>query len=126
VTPIYPGVTEIFSTLFSLTGEPVQVITARPRDSAVSTHEIVHKLANGIPYTIALTDSGDDKYLYLSPNDILIEDRRKTVLHLADIGIRSIVIDKDYNKIENESQIPEIITRVSSVHEIIPMLPNLL
>lgn len=125
-TPIYPGVTDLMRKIYHATGDPVQIITARPPGGAKSAFQICNKLMDGVPYSIALVDSGSDKYMHLNPDDILVEDRRRTILELTRIGIRSIVIDKEYNKIEDEYLYPEILDRVDSVMEIIPMLDDLL
>jgi len=117
-TPIYPGVRRLMRTMWEHTANPIQIITARPVRAAEHTHRIVQKIMEGIPYTLALVGTGADKLNYLEPRDILVEDRRKTVLHLARAGVRTYLIDKPYNQIPHEHRIPEI-TRISDIRAII-------
>ncbi len=125
-TRIFDGAHELMQTLWLLTADPIHIITARPGLFAKETYGTIKRIMKGIPFTMALVDASNDKLAHLNPDDILVEDRRQTVLHLAGAGVRSIIIDKEYNYIKHEHRIPEIIARVSGVHKIIPMLPYLL
>jgi len=114
IFPIYPGVYTLLQKVWHNTATPINVITARPIESALYTHKLLNKVMGGIPHTVALVDDGNDKLNYLDPDDILVEDRRKTALHLAKAGVRTYLIDKPYNQIPHEHRISEI-TRIPDI-----------
>jgi hypothetical protein len=124
-TPIFSGASELMEYIWQTTTEPIQIITARPLSGADSAHRICRKIMNGIPHSIAVAKSGREKYLHLKPGDILIEDCSQTALSLSDIGIASIIIDNEYNQIDNEDSIPEILGRVSNLHELLDFLVDI-
>lgn len=125
-TKLMFGAEDLVREIWERTAEPIQVITARPYEGAMSAHCICNRIFGDIPHTIAIVKSGSDKYLHMSDNDILVEDRRRTCLELAKKGLRSIIINTEYNQIENEDQIPEILARVKSPGHLISMLDVLL
>jgi len=125
-TLIFPGASELVNAVWDMTAEPIQIVTARPIYGAASAHRICEKLMGGIPYSISLVKNSDDKYLFMNTDDVLVEDRRKTVINISKIGLRSIILNQEYNFIINEFKYPGIIARVHSLYDILPILPELL
>lgn len=120
VTPIFDGARELTKEVYHRTGRPVSIITARPLNYASETYQQIDLILD-VPFNVAITQ-GPTKQAHLDPDDIIVEDRRQTVVELAEIGIRSLLVDKIYNQIDNP---PSQITRVSGLPEIITMLPDL-
>lgn len=120
ITPIFDGAKELLRAVYDLTGKPVSIITARPTDYATETFKVIERVTD-VPFTVAITE-GSQKFAHLEPHDIIVEDRRRTVLQLAEIGIRSLLIDRKYNQIENP---PPQVERVGGLLEIEEMLPQL-
>jgi len=121
ITPIFDGARELVRAVYNYTGRPISIITARPIDYATETFKVIDRVVD-VPFSVAITE-GNQKYAHLDPGDIIVEDRRRTVLQLAEIGIRSILVDKPYNQIKNP---PPQIQRVRGLLEIERMLPELL
>jgi hypothetical protein len=119
-TSIYDGASYLMQRIWQDTATPIQVITARPPNSAVYTVMHLNKVMKGIPYMLAMVDSGDQKINYLDPDDILVEDRRKTCIDLSRAGVRTILIDKTYNQIENQEDRYPLITRIPDIGSLNP------
>lgn len=126
----HDGAQELLRYVWQMTGSPIHIITARPSDYASETQLALERLFD-VPFLLGMTShdvdgtgAGSTKHLYLEPNDIFVEDRRRTVLQLEDVGIKTILVRRDYNEIENEED-HKLITFVDSLDEIIPMLPFL-
>ena len=123
ITPILDGAHQIMEILWHLTAEPIQIITARPPKGVTSAVCILNRIMMGIPYNIAFVDSAKDKYLHLGPDDVLVEDRRRTCLELAEIGVRTVMIKNEYNEIPGK--VPYI-TKIQCLKDLIPLIPDLL
>jgi FMN phosphatase YigB (HAD superfamily) len=126
----HEGAKELLRYVWQMTGSPVHIITARPSQYTTETQLLIERHFD-VPFLLGMTQhdidgtgGGSTKHLYLEPGDIFVEDRRRTVLELEKVGIRTILVDRHYNQIEDEEDHP-LITRVDSLDEIIPMLPFL-
>jgi hypothetical protein len=126
----HEGAQELLKYVWQMTGSPIHIITARPSNYTTETQLSIERLFD-VPFLLAMAhhdESGQggngNKHLYLEPDDIFVEDRRRTCFELEKVGIRTILVDRQYNKIENEEDHP-LITRVESLDCIIPMLPFL-
>lgn len=99
-TTIYPMVTELMHFLYTKTGEPPHIITARPIRAAEFTHKLVRRLMHGVPYLLTFSGGPDTKHIFLKPYEYFVEDRRKIALGLEKLGWKIFLLDKPYNQIE--------------------------
>jgi len=123
VIPLQPFAKRLLREVYCYTTEPISILTARPLSAANHTYKVADRLMDGIPYTIALIPNPADKVFHLAPNDVIIEDRRRTVLQLAEIGIHSVLVDMPYNKLKDPA--PAEILQVPDLEHIIPLIPAL-
>ena len=116
-TPIFPGATELLARLYELSGEPPFILTARPFDAANETYAMVSKVAQGTPFELALKHPKADKSQYLSNYGFFVEDRRRTALELSKTEICTLLIERNYNYIED---LPKNIIYIKGVADLIP------
>lgn len=114
---IAPGATELLSKLWCLTGDPIQVVTARPVSCYSYTHKLMEDICGSIPFVLIATNTGS-KIPYLRNKKYFVEDRRKNALELARQGKFIYLLDKTYNR-ENCSHLH--ILRIYSLEELIPI-----
>ena len=119
-TETYPGVGFLMRSLWQMTATPIQIITARPAWCADRTIMHLNRVMDGIPYLVAMVDSGDQKINYLDPDDILVEDRRKTCIDLSRAGVRTILVDMPYNQIVDQERRYPHITRIPALTHLNP------
>lgn len=108
LTPIFDYVPELMETLWERTREPIQFVTARPKEFAHHTHLLVSRFMGEVPYQIAFA-SGFDKPYFLGGYSYVLEDRRRTAIDLAENhGKIVFLVDAPYNQMPNHQRIVRI------------------
>jgi len=119
---IYPGATEILAKLYEKTGEPPVILTARQYSSATPTYKLVERVAKKTPFQLIFKSPNAHKADYLKNKyDHIVEDRRKTVLELFEMGFDPILVKKSYNKFNSNGNI----WKIEGIHELIPRIDSL-
>jgi len=115
---IYPGAQELLQKLFYLSGcnDPIRIVTARPISAVDDTYRLLDKRFSGFPYELIIAP-GRTKFLYLNRYKYMVEDRRRTAKHLAELNKEVFLLDRCYNKMAPMSAV----TRIGSIKDLIPL-----
>jgi hypothetical protein len=119
--PILPGIENFIDLLFSMTNDPIRIVTSRPVRVATATHKLIQRFCK-VPYVCIITGNSKEKYRYLNNYSFFVEDRRATAIDLAIRGKHIFLIDQIYNR---PCYGPRI-SRIASVEELIPMANHLI
>lgn len=92
----HPGAHEVLKELYRITGEPIKIITARPKNKVVQTVASIDRVLGDIPYLFAMVDSGMDKPKYVR-SKCFIDDRRRTAIDMASRGYTVFMPEREYN-----------------------------
>lgn len=120
----YEGVQKLFETLYSITKEPIPIVTARPSSQLQSAHDVVEKFST-VPFFIGYAKGWQQKFKFLTRYSYYVEDRRKTAFDLANRGKIVYLLARDYNKILNKERHFNII-RIGNIEDLILVANNVL
>ena len=118
---IYPGATELLAKIYEKSKEPPMILTARPFDTAHHAYAIVKKIAKKTPFSLILKHPSAHKSQYLSRYKIYVEDRRRTAIELAEMGIFVPLVRTTYNEIPDLKWYSNIYY-IDGIHELIPYI----
>lgn len=121
--PPFPGARELTNMVYSLTCEPIYIVTRRPISHAHWTHMAIEQFIQ-VPYKVAFPKTYD-KREYLDGYDYFIDDRRKTALELAAWGIEVLIPYREYNVIPIEAR-PNNLHFYKELTELVKEMPILL
>lgn len=109
----YPGAREIVKWTFEQTEEPVHFVTSRALKHASVTHWWLQDICEDIPFFVSF----DEKFKFAKFFDWFVEDRRKTAIQLAEMGVNVIVPTRSYNDLPDG--IPQRVRdRIWSIHSL--------
>ena len=108
-----PGAQNLISRLWHWTHDPISIITARPIESAQSTHDLIRHRLCRTPYTLSLPSGNDRgalaKIPYILRFKYYVEDNPEIAWLLAtQTNVKVFLIDKPYNKELNHRNITRI------------------
>jgi hypothetical protein len=118
--PIFEGAEDLCRILFTATNDPIRIVTSRPIRAATATHKLIQRFCK-VPYVCIITGNHAEKYRYLTDYCYFVEDRRATAIDLAVRGKHVFLVDRGYNR---PCAGPRI-SRIEGVHELIPMINQL-
>lgn len=101
---INPMADVLFKELYKITGEPVLIITARPKWLASQTYLLIDRMTK-VPIRLSMVTGWPEKLAHLGPIEYFVEDRRRTALNLVQNRRRCFLIDKSYNQCPKQERL---------------------
>ena len=95
-TPVYYGAASALQDVYTATGKPVLIVTARHSWVATETFLLVERFCP-VPFHIAFAPD-EQKILHLHDYEYFIEDRRRNAISIARRGKTVFLIDRPYNR----------------------------
>ena len=107
------------SMLSNKTEDSIYFVTQRPKKYASETFQLIQRFCP-YPFKVAMCDSSDDKYKYLTDYKYFVEDRRRTALQLAQESITVYVPPRSWNKMK---VCPDYICRLpTGIEDLFPLI----
>lgn len=120
--PIYEGAMALMEQVYLFNDKrPVRIITARPADMYEPTFKLCRRVCGMVPFELILAE-GEKKHLHLKSSWAFVEDRRKTVLDLAQKGIRTFIVNRSYNRIPMADERLWGIRRIDHIGQLLPII----
>ena len=117
-TPIIEGAQQLCTNLYVKTTDPVVFITMRSANWATETHQLVKKFCK-VPYVLVFADPQIGKLPYLNGIHYFVDDRRKTIMELAEAGKTVLAPVRGWNEnIREDFEYADSIVRIKSLKEI--------
>lgn len=96
IKPIMPGAS-VVDYVWDRTKKPITFITARHEMTVAATHHWIKVWFPGMDFIVITVDGHSDKIRYLDGIDCFVEDRRRTVVELAEAGKTAFMPIRHYN-----------------------------
>lgn len=117
---LMPGAEKLLHDLYTMTGDPVHIITARPIEYAHESFKLMERF--NVPFTISMLDYRYNKHDYIR-KDYFVEDRRRTAIDLAKRGIKVFMPKHSYNFLRQTDECwPDNLHPINSLTELMPYL----